>query len=118
MLAAIQSLSPKNDLQTTLKAQVQSAAFDIGQMRWQEFEQAHSAISTPLLCILTFWLAILFASFGMFAPSNSTVIVALFMAALAVSGAVFLMMELNSPFSGVLQIPSTPFDDAIAHLGR
>jgi hypothetical protein len=117
VLAAIQSLSPKSELQTTFKSQAQSVAFDVGQMRWQEFEQAHSAISTPLLCILTFWLAILFVSFGMFAPSNSTVIVALFMAAIAVSGAIFLLMELNSPFSGVLQIPSAPFDDAIAHLG-
>jgi hypothetical protein len=63
-------------------------------------------------------LAILFVSFGMFAPSNSTVIVALIMAALAVSVAIFLMMELNSPFSGILQIPSTPFDDALLHLGK
>ena len=90
----------------------------IGRRVRQEFEQAHSAISTPLLCILTFWLAILFVSFGMWAPANSTVITALFMAALAVSGAIFLMTELNSPFSGVLQIPSAPFDDAIAHLGQ
>jgi hypothetical protein len=117
VLAAIQRLSPKNEQQSTFKSQAQSLAFDVGQMRWQEFEQAHSAVSTPLLCILTFWLAILFVSFGMFAPSNSTVIVALFMAALAVSGAIFLMMELNSPFSGVLQISSASFEDAIAHLG-
>ena len=87
-------------------------------MRWQEYEQANSTVSVPLLCILTFWLAILFVSFGMFAPSNSTVIIALVMAALAVTGGVFLMMELNSPFTGILQISSAPFDDAIAHLGK
>jgi hypothetical protein len=118
VIAAVQNLAPKSDLQTTLKSQALSAVFDLGQTRWQEFEQANSAISKPLLCILTFWLAILFVSFGMFAPSNSTVIVALLMAALAVAGAIFLMMELNSPFSGVLQIPSAPFDDVLAHLGR
>ena len=118
VFAAIQNLSPKNELQTTFKSQAQSVAFEVGQMRWQEFAQAHSAISTPLLFILTFWLAILFVSFGIFAPSNSTVIVALLMAALAVAGAIFLMMELNSPFTGVLQIPSAPFDDALAHLGK
>ena len=117
-LVAIQGLSPRNDLQTTLKSQAQSAAFDLGQMRWQEFEQANSSISVPLLYILTFWLAILFTSFGMFAPSNGTVIVALMMAALAVAGAIFLMMELNTPFNGILQIPRAPFDDAIAHLGK
>src|SRR5262245_60895622 len=118
LVTELQKLTPQNDVQTMFKSQALSTAFDLGQMRWQEFEQAQSAISTPLLCILTFWLAILFVSFGMFAPSNSTVIIALLMAALAVSGAIFLMMELNSPFSGVLQISSAPFEDAIAHLGQ
>lgn len=118
VLAAVQNLSSKNELQTTLKSQSLSTVFDLGQLRWQEFEQANSAISTPLLCILTFWLAILFVSFGLFAPSNGTVAIALVMAALAVAVAIFLMMELNSPFSGLLQISSAPFDDALAHLGK
>ncbi|HEX4415726.1 MAG TPA: hypothetical protein VH107_18995, partial [Lacipirellulaceae bacterium] len=118
VFVALQNLAPKNDLQTTLKSHAISSAFDLGQMRWQEFEQAQSTVSIPLLCILTFWLAILFVSFGMFAPSNSTVVIALAMAALAVAGGVFLMMELNSPFSGILQISSAPFDDALAHLGK
>ena len=112
------ALSPKNEFQTTLKSQAQSAAFDLGQMRWQEFEQANSSISMPLLYILTFWLAILFISFGMYAPSNGTVLIALLMAALAVSVAIFLMMELNTPFSGILQIPRASFDDALGHLGQ
>src|SRR5262249_37495022 len=101
-----------------LKSQAESTAFDLGQMRWQEFEQANSPISMPLLYILTFWLAILFISFGMFAPSNGTVVMALLMAALAVAGAIFLMQELNTPFNGILQIPRASFDDALAHLGK
>jgi hypothetical protein len=118
VFVALQALSPKNEMQTTLKSQAQSAAFDLGLMRWQEFEQANSSISMPLLYILTFWLAILFISFGMFAPTNGTVLVALMMAALAVAGAIFLMMELNTPFSGLLQIPRSSFDDALLHLGK
>ena len=117
LFASIQSLSPKNDLQTAFKSQAVTLAFDVGEMRWQEFEQANANFSLPLLCILTFWLAILFISWGIFAPTNGTVLVALFMAALAVTGAIFLMMELNIPFSGLLQISRVPFDDAIAHLG-
>jgi hypothetical protein len=68
---AIQNLSPKNDLQTTLKSQAISTAFDIGALRWQESEQASSSVSKPLLCILAFWLAILFVSF---VPSSIWVI--------------------------------------------
>jgi len=118
LIAEIQKLTPKNDLQTLFKTQAMSTAMDLCQMRWLEFEQAESTISKPLLCIMTFWLAILFVSFGMFAPTNSTVIVALLMSALAVAGAIFLMMELNSPFSGVLQISSAPFENALAHIGQ
>jgi hypothetical protein len=118
LFAEIQKLSPKNDVQTLFKSQAISTAMDLGQMRWLEFEQAESSISKPLLYILTFWLGILFVSFGMFAPANGTVVVALLMAALAVTGAIFLMMELNSPFGGILHISSAPFDNALAHLGK
>jgi hypothetical protein len=116
--AEIQNLKPGNDLQTALKSQAQSSAIEIGQLRWQEFEESSSTVSLPLLLILTFWLAILFVSFGMFAPSNSTATISLLMAAMAVSGAIFMMMELNSPFSGVLQVSSAPFNDALVHLGK
>jgi hypothetical protein len=118
MYVAIHQLSPQSDLQTALKSQALSTALEIGQLRWLEFEQAASSISTPLLCILTFWLAVLFISFGLFSPRNATVIVALLLAALSVSGAIYLMIELNSPFTGILQVSRAPFDGALAHLGK
>ena len=115
---AIQNLSPKNDLQTALKSQALSTATDLGQLRWQEFEQAESSISSPLLYLLTFWLAILFISFGLFSPSNGTVIAAMMLAAFSVAGAVYLILELSTPFSGIMQISDAPFIDAFKHLGK
>ena len=67
---------------------------------------------------MVFWLAVIFASFGLFAPRNATVIVTLFVCALSVSGAIFLILELDSPFSGLLQIPDAPLRNTIAHLGH
>jgi len=118
LYAAIQSLSPKNELQTALKSQALSTVTDLGQLRWQEFEQAETSISTPLLFLLTFWLSILFISFGLFSPSNGTVVAALILAAFSVAGAVFLILELSTPFSGMLQISDVPFQDAFRHLGK
>lgn len=118
LFAAIEALAPKNELQTTLKSQAVSAGLELGQLRWLEYEQAGESASKPLVCFLVFWIVILFASFGMFAPKNATVIAALFFAALSVAGAIFLIMELRSPFVGLLQIPKTPFLDAITHLGK
>jgi hypothetical protein len=118
LYVAIQNLSPQGQLQTALKAQALSTAMELGQLRWLEFEQAGAVVSGPLLWILTFWLAVLFVSFGLFAPSNSTVVIAQMLAALSVAGAIFLLMELNSPFTGLVQISNASFVDALAHLGQ
>jgi len=118
LFAAVEALKPTNDMQSTLKSQAVSMSMELGQLRWLEYEQGHASISTPLLCILVFWTAILFGSFGMFAPRNGTAIIALMLAALSVTGAIFLLSELRSPFTGLLQIPQTSFLDAISHLGK
>jgi Protein of unknown function (DUF4239) len=118
MYAAIQNLKPQNEMQSALKSQSLSSVMELGQMRWLEFEQANTAMSTPLVVILTFWLTVLFVSFGLFAPSNTTVVVALMFAALSVSGAVFLIQELSTPFGGIMQISDARFVDALAHLGQ
>ena len=118
LYAALQQLKPQNETQTALKAQALSTAVDLGQLRWLEFEQSNTSMSTPMLVILAFWLAILFISFGLYSPSNITVVIALMLAALSVSGAIFLIQELSTPFNGVLQISNASFIDAIAHLGQ
>ena len=71
----------------------------------------------PFLVVMVFWLAVIFASFGLFAPRNATVIATLFVCALSVSGAIFLILELDSPFSGLLQISYAPLRNAITHIG-
>jgi hypothetical protein len=118
MYTAIQKLSPRNDLQTALKSQALTTSLELSQLRWLEFEQADTSISAPMLYILTFWLAVLFVSFGMFSPPNATVIIALVLAALSVAVAIFLLLELNRPFEGIMQISSAPFVDAVTHLGQ
>ena len=67
---------------------------------------------------MVFWLAVIFVSFGLFAPRNATVIATLFVCALSVSGAIFLILELDSPFSGLLQISDAPLRNAIALIGE
>jgi hypothetical protein len=114
----LQKLAPQTDAQRALKAQALAQASDIGQMRWLLFEQGGSSISAPLLVIVVFWLAILFFSFGLFGPANSTAVAALMVAALSVSGAIFLVLELDQPFSGLIRISSQPMLTALSQLGR
>jgi hypothetical protein len=114
----IQELSPQNEVQRSLQAQAIKTSIDIGQARLLLLEQGGRSIPMPFLALLVFWLTIIFLSFGLFAPPNATVIVTLFLCALSVSGAIFLIMELDRPFGGLIQISAAPLRDAIVHLGK
>ena len=118
LLVAIESLRPTTELQNMLKPQAISVTLELGQMRWLEYAQANSSASRQLLYLLVFWISVLFASFGLFAPRNATAIAALKLSALSVAGAIYLILELGSPFHGFLQIPKTAFLDALAHIGK
>ena len=60
-----------------------------------------------------FWLAIIFLSFSLFSRLNPTVIAALFVFAVSSSGAIFLILELSQPFTGLMQISSAPLRNAL-----
>jgi hypothetical protein len=118
LYSSLLQLTPQNATQSLLKSQALAMASDLGQTRWLLFEQAGSSISVPFLIVVVFWLMVIFVSFGLFAPPNATVIITLFLCALSVSGAIFLMLELDHPFSGLIQISSEPLRSALAHLGQ
>jgi hypothetical protein len=90
----------------------------VGQARWLLFEQQGSSLSMPFLVVVVFWLTIIFVSFGAFAPSNATVVATLFVCALSVSGSIFLVLEMDRPFTGLIQISDAPLRHALAQLGR
>ncbi|MBV8531307.1 MAG: hypothetical protein JO104_08305 [Candidatus Eremiobacteraeota bacterium] len=114
----IERLAPHSDNQRGLKGDAISLAIALGQTRWLMFEQSGSALSMPLLVLLIFWFTITFVGFGLFSPSNATVLVALGLCALAVSGAIFVTVEMSTPFEGLMRIPSTPLQEALTNLGR
>lgn len=117
--AQILALAPANDMQRALQSQALQVETNLARGRLLLVAQHEStAISGLFLVILSFWLVVLFASFGLFAPRNATVVAALLISALSVSGAIFLILELNQPFKGLMQISSTPLRSAFAHLGE
>jgi len=114
----IVSLPATDDIHKGLKAQALSAAVDIGHSRWLLLAESASSISLPLFLVVVFWLAILFFSFGLFAPPNGTAVAALFVSAISVAGAIFLIMELDMPFDGMVRIPSKPMHMVLDHIGK
>ncbi|MCI0389951.1 MAG: hypothetical protein MOB07_14470 [Acidobacteria bacterium] len=115
----IQELSPQNEAQRGLQAQALRIGVDIGQTRWLLFEQqSESSIPMPFLVVLIFWLTLILGSFGLYAPINTTVLAALFICALSVSCAIFLILELDQPFEGLIHFSSTPLRNALSILGH
>lgn len=114
----IHGLVPQTDSQRASQSEAQSTLNSIFRTRLLLFSQSGSSISFPLLIVMTFWLSVVFASFGLFAPRNATVIAALLASALSVSGAVFLILELDRPFTGMIRISDAPIRSAIDQLGK
>jgi hypothetical protein len=114
---AIQALSPKNDLQRSLQSRAAQISTDLAQIRLLLFAESDSAIPAPFIAILAFWLIIIFASFSLFAALNVTVFSFLSLFALSASCAIFLILELSQPFTGLLMIPSAPLRNALGPIG-
>ena len=118
LYAAIQRLSPVNDSQRVLQSQVLGLVMGMGQTRWLMVEQAQSPMPAAFLVVVVLWLTVMFVSFGVLAPPNATTGVTLFLCALCVAAAIFLILELYTPFEGVIHISSAPLRYALATLGR
>ena len=116
--SAIQRLSPQNDTQAALKSQAAALAIDIAQVRSLLAAQSVPSISKPMLVILVSWLVVIFLGFSVLAPPNATTILALMVSALAVSGAIFLILELDEPFGGLIGISSEPMLNALHQLAQ
>jgi hypothetical protein len=95
---AIQRLSVRDERQRNLKAHATTLAIDLGQTRSLLVAQSVASVSMAMLIILVSWLVVIFLGFSVLAPPNATAIVALLLSALAVSGAIFLILELDQPF--------------------
>jgi hypothetical protein len=114
--AAIQSLSPRDDTRRSLKTQALNLAVELAQLRSLLLAQSASSISKPLLIMVVSWLAVIFLSFSLLAPSNATANLALFVSALSVAGAIYLIQELDRPFGGLLRISAEPMLNALRQL--
>ena len=114
----IQGLAPRSDAQRAIQSQAESITVNLRQERLLLFAQSGSSISIPFLGVVVFWLTVLFVSFGLFAPRNPTAIATLFVVAISVAGALFLILDLDHPFSGMMQISSTPLHNALSVLGK
>jgi hypothetical protein len=114
----VQRLSPHDDTQRALKVQVETLMVDLGQLRLLLVAQSIPSISKPMLIILISWLVVIFFGFSLIAPPNATTTLALVASAFSVACAIFLILELDHPFGGVIHIPSEPITSVLTRLPK
>jgi len=114
----IQALSPQNDLQRSLQARAAQVSTSLAQTRLLLFVESGNNIPTPFLAILVFWLVVIFVTFSLFSPLNATGLVFLSLFVFSAACALFLILELNEPFTGLMQISSNQLRNALASLAR
>jgi len=113
LIEQVANLPTKTDAQRFARSRALDLLSGIGETRRLLYEQAGGSLSWPFFVVLVFWLIVLFLGFGYLTRHNATVLVALFVGALSVGGAIFLILEMNRPYNGIMQISSAPIRSAL-----
>ena len=118
LYAAVSRLAPQDDAQRALKAEAVTLMIQLAELRSLVQAQAVSSVSKPLLIALLVWLVVIFLGFTVLAPTNATSNLALFAGAFSVACAIFIILELDYPFAGLIRVPSEPMIRTLDHLSK
>lgn len=114
---SLRDLPSDTEAKRSIQTQTLQIAADLARARLPLTLQ-QSGLPVPFLVVLAFWLTILFLCFGLLAPANATVLGVLFVCALSVAGALFLIVDLDQPFDGLIRISPDSLRSAVAQLGQ
>ncbi len=115
---SLRELKPADDDQRSLRDQALQLSTELTRDRWRAIQPSDGSLPMVFLVVVACWLAVLFASFGLFAPRNKLALASLFICAASVAGAMLLIVDLDQPFDGLIQVSSAPLQDALSKLGR
>jgi hypothetical protein len=118
VLHQVVALKPTTEDQHMLRGQALTLANQLVRARWTLLVNQSGALSPILLVIMVIWIAMIFTSFGLFAPHNATVVIAFFICSLSIGTSIFLIREMDSPFDGVIMVSGNAMRSAAAHMAE
>jgi hypothetical protein len=117
--AALLALPAAAQTQRALQAKARAIVDELAQTRWLTLMRTGgSTIPNPFLVVLLSWTVAVFAGMGILAPRNATSVLALVVCAFAFSAALFLILDLDRPYGGLIGISDAPLRFGLEHLGR
>ena len=114
----LRALNPVTNAQRLLQARALQVSGDVAEAHWLLTETAGGVLPRAFVAVLVLWLTLLFATFGLLAPSNATVVAVLCFSALSVAAAIFLIVDMDHPYLGIIHLSDAPLRNALEHLGR
>jgi hypothetical protein len=118
VLVMIEQLAPPDEARRAIRSHSLQTCSELVHSRWLMIEQAQNRPPTIFLGMLIFWLTVLFASLGLLAPRNLTTWSWLFVCAVSMAGAIYLILEMNRPLEGAVQISPAPLQKALSVIGK
>jgi hypothetical protein len=118
ILDMIEQLAPSDESRRAIRSHALQTCSELVHSRWLMIEQAQTTLPTVFLGMLIFWVTMLFASLGLLAPRNWTTWSCLFVCAVSMSGAIYLILEMNHPLDGAVQISPAPLHKALTVIGK
>lgn len=112
----IRRLQAPDPFHARLAADCSAQVQDVVKRRWLLIEEARGSISEPFLRVLVFWLMVIFASFGLYAPPNGMVMAVVALCAVCVASALFVILDMDIPYGGLFGISSRAMRGALAHM--
>lgn len=112
-LAAVQ---PADSLHESMLADARQQYNRIVEQRWMIVEQSEGAIPMPVIGMMIAWMTLIFASFGYRAPQNAVVIAMFVVSAMFIAASVYVVLDMDIPFSGAIQISDAPLRRALAEM--
>lgn len=113
---AVRALDPSTDSLKALKQNLLDEMRSVLTERWKVSGDSSSQIPTAFIVVVILWLALIFSSFGLFAPLNAVVVGALFLCSASIAGALFLIVEMAGPFDGAIQVSSDALTEVISYM--
>ncbi|MBY5659844.1 DUF4239 domain-containing protein [Rhizobium leguminosarum] len=116
--AVLRSLAPRGSVQHALQARAVEVSGMMAEAHWLLVESGEEGLPWAFVTVLVCWLSLLFATFGLQAPANLTVLSILLVCALSVAGAIFLVSDMANPYVGLIRVSDAPLQFAIERLGK
>ncbi|MBB3018341.1 amino acid transporter [Microvirga lupini] len=104
----LRAIRVTDDQQTSLWNEARQLYREVLDQRWLIVGQSGGTIPMPLVVIVIAWLVLIFASFGYRSPRNTVIITTIIVAALLISASLGLILDMDNPSSGLIQVSDEP----------